>query len=109
METFEAKSEVWLEAGHICIKKELADYIYGRSEAILSHYYPKEGLFLAAAADEPVYASLDRMKRLALKTSSMGDRWIPIQELLSEHHVDAGNRDLSFVEDEPMHMLKIKL
>jgi hypothetical protein len=109
METFEAKSEVWLEAGHICIRKELAEFIFGRSEAILSHYYPKEGLFLAAAADEPVYASLSRMKRHVLKTSSRGDRWIPVQELLAEHGVVSDDRNLSFVEDEPMHMLKIKL
>jgi hypothetical protein len=109
MDTFEANSEVWLEAGHICIRKALADYIFGRSEAILSHYYPKERLFLAAAADEPVYASLDRMKRYALKTTGMGDRWIPVQELLAEHGVVSDDRNLSFVEDEPMHMLKIKL
>ena len=109
METFEANSEVWLEAGHICIRKALAEYIFGRSEAVLSHYYPKESLFLAAAADEPVYASLYRMKRHVLKTSSMGDRWIPIQELLAEYGVDDEARDLSFVEDEPMHMLKIRL
>ena len=49
METFEANGEVWLEAGYICVRKELAELIFGRSEAILSHYYPKEGLFLAAA------------------------------------------------------------
>ncbi len=89
METFEAKSEVWLEAGYICVKKELADYIYGRSEAILSVYYPKERLFLAAAADEPVYASLNRMVRYQMKTTGMGDRWIPVQELLSEHGLPA--------------------
>jgi hypothetical protein len=109
METFEANSEVWLEAGHICVRRELADFIFGGSDAILSHYYPKESLFLAAKADEPVYASLYRMKRHVLKTSSMGDRWIPIQELLAEYGVDGEARDLSFVEDEPMHMLKIKL
>ena len=109
METFEAKSEVWLESGHICIRKELAEYIFGRSEAILSHYYPKERLFLAAAADEPIYATLDRMKRYPLKTTGMGDRWIPVHELLSEHGVVSEDRNLSFVEDEPMHMLKIKL
>ncbi len=109
METFEANGEVWLEAGHICVRKALADYIFGRSEAILSVYYPKECLFLAAAADEPVYASLTKMKRHVLKTSGTGDRWIPVQELLAEHGVDGGNRNLSFVEDEPMHMLKIKL
>lgn len=109
METFEAKSEVWLEAGHICVSRALADYIFGRSEAILSVYYPKECLFLAAKADEPVYATLTKMKRHQLKTSGAGDRWIPVQELLAEHGVDDGNRNLSFVEDEPMRMLKIKL
>ena len=109
METFEASSEVWLEAGHICVRRELADYIFGGSEAILSHYYPKERLFLAAAADEPVYASLSRMIRYPLKKTGMGDRWIPVQELLAEHGVVSVDRDLSFVEDEPMHMLKIKL
>lgn len=109
METFEENGDVWLEAGYICIRRDLAELIYGRSVAILSLYYPEERLFIAAAADEPVYATLTRMKRIPMKTTGMGDRWIPIQHLLAEHGVPSEDRILAFVDDEPMHMLKIKL
>jgi hypothetical protein len=108
-DTFEENGDVWLEAGHICIKKELAMLIYDRSEAILSVYNPQERTFIAAAADEPVYATLSRMKRIPLKTTGTGDRRIPVQELLSENGVSGEDRILAFVEHEAMHMLKIRL
>ena len=64
---FAAESDVYLEAGHICIKKNTAEKIFGSESVVLSVFYAKENSFLAAPASEELFKTLHKASKQMLK------------------------------------------
>lgn len=107
---FPTESEVYLEASHICIKKPVADKIFGSDMVVLSVYYPKENTFLVAPSNEPLFKNIHKATQQMLKMKNVsGDKSISIQELILDHDIDETNRNLEYTTEEALHILKVKL
>ncbi|MEO8763446.1 MAG: hypothetical protein ABI416_04125 [Ginsengibacter sp.] len=107
---FMAESDVYLEAAHICIKKEVADKIFGLESVVLSVFYTKDSTFMAAPSGEELFKTIHKASQQMLKTkNSAGDKSISIQELLLDNDIEESDRNLSFVAEEALHILKVTL
>jgi hypothetical protein len=107
---FAAAADVYLEAGHICVKKNTAEKIFGSESVVLSVFYVKENSFLVAPASEELFKNLHKASQQMLKIkNASGDRSIYIQELLLDNDIDEANRNLEFTIEEALHILKVKL
>jgi hypothetical protein len=107
---FTASSDVYLEAGHICIKKNTAEKIFGAETVVLSVFYAKENTFMVAPSGEELFKTLHKASQQMLKLKNVaGDKSISIQELLLDYDIAEQDRNLEFVVEEAIHLLKIKL
>jgi hypothetical protein len=107
---FAATSGVYLEAQHICIKREIADKVFGLETVALSIYYAKDNTFMVAPASEDLFKSIHKATQQMLKSKNLaGDKSISIQELILDNDIDENNRDLAFIIEEALHILKITL
>jgi hypothetical protein len=108
--SFTAGSDVYLEASHICIKKEIAEKIFGAETVVLSVFYSKDNCFMAAPASEELFKNLHKTSQQMLKSkNSAGDKSISIQELIIDNDINETDRDLEFTAEEALHILKVKL
>jgi hypothetical protein len=108
--SFNASSNVYLEAGHICIKKNIAETVFGLETVVLSVFYPKDNSFLVAPAGEELFKNLHKANQQMLKSkNAAGDKSISIQELLLDNDIEETDRNLEFVIEEALHILKVKL
>ena len=109
--SFIPDSEVYLESGHICIKKNVAEKIFGMHGAILSVYYEADKTFLAAPLNEEAFKTIHKARQQMLKEkNAAGDKAISIQDVLLDYNnLDGNNRNLEFVAEEALHILKVKL
>lgn len=108
--SFNSTSDVYLEASHICIKKNTAEKIFGSETVVLSVFYGKEKTFMAAPASEELFRNLHKAGQQMLKIkNAAGDKSISIQELILDNDIDNKDRDLEFVMEEALHVLKVKL
>jgi hypothetical protein len=77
---------------------------------VLSVFYDKDNTFMAAPASEELFRKLHKSNQQMLKTKNAdGDKSISIQELILDNDVEEKDRDLEFVIEEPLHILKVKL
>ena len=107
---FIAESDVYLEGGHICIKKSIVDMIFGAEPVILCIYYEKDQTFFAAPSDEELFRKLHKGSQFILKIkNALGDRSISVQELLLDQDVSNADRNLKFTAETSLRILKIKL
>jgi hypothetical protein len=107
---FTANSDVYLEASHIVIKKDIAGQLFGTENFVLTVYYAKDNTFLLAPADEEVFVTIHKGTQALLKNkNAAGDRSIAIHELLLDNDITTENRDLEFVIENGLRILKIKL
>jgi hypothetical protein len=107
---FLAESDVYLEAAHICIRNAVADKVFGAERVILTIFYPKDNSFMAAPAGEELFRTIHKASQQMLKIrNAAGDRAIQIQELLLDNDIDGHDRNLEYVVEEALHILKIKL
>ncbi len=108
--SFVADSDVYLEASHICIKKNIAEKIFGKETVVLSVYYAKDNSFMAAPASEELFKNLHKSSQQMLKSkNAAGDKSISIQELALDNDINEQDRNLEFATEESLHILKIKL
>jgi len=108
--SFAANSDVYLEAAHICIKKNIAEKIFGLESVVLSVFYAKDNTFMAAPASEELFKTIHKANQQMLKIKNVaGDKSISIQELLLDNDIEENDRDLEFVIEEALHILKVKL
>jgi hypothetical protein len=108
--SFAATSDVYLEAQHICIKKDIAEKVFGSETVVLSIYYAKDNTFMVAPASEDLFKSIHKATQQMLKSKNLaGDKSISIQELILDNDLDEQNRDLTFIVEEALHILKITL
>ncbi len=107
---FTSESDVYLEAGHICIKKNIAEKIFCSETVVLSVFYAKDNTFMVAPAGEELFRTIHKANQQMLKMkNAAGDKSISIQELVLDNEIDEKDRDLEFVIEEALHILKIKL
>ena len=107
---FSAVSDVYMEASHICIKKNIAEILFGNETVVLSVFYAKENSFLVAPAGEELFKNLHKSTQQMLKSKNIhGDKSIAIHELILDNDLNDTNRDLEFITEEALHILKIKL
>ncbi len=107
---FAATSDVYLEAAHICIKKDIADKVFGSDRVALSVFYAADNTFLAAPSGEELFRKIHKVSQQMLKMKTAnGDKSISIQELLLDNDLDDTDRDLEFTMEEALHILKVKL
>jgi hypothetical protein len=108
--SFMAKSDVYLEAAHICIKKNIAEKVFGLESVVLSVFYAKDNTFMVVPATEELFKTIHKANQQMLKIkNAAGDKSISIQELLLNNDIDENNRNLEFIIEESLHILKIKL
>ncbi len=108
--SFTADSDVYLEATHICIKKNIAEKIFGSETVVLSVFYTKDNNFMVAPASEDLFRTIHKASQQMLKSkNAAGDKSISIQEVLLDNDVDENDRNLEFVIEEALHILKVKL
>ena len=109
-QSYVAQSDVYLEAAHICIKKNIADKVFGSETVVLSVFYAKDKIFMVAPASEELFKTIHKASQQMLKSkNSAGDRSVSIQELLLDNDMEGNDRDLSYVTEEALHILKVKL
>lgn len=107
---FTGDSDVYLEAGHICIKKNVAEKVFGLETVVLSVFYAKDNTFMVSPASEELFRTIHKANQQMLKSkNAMGDKSISIQELLLDNDMDEENRNLEFIIEEALHILKVKL
>ncbi len=107
---FAADSDVYLETAHICIKRNTAEKVFGAERVVLSVFYPKDNTFMVAPASEELFRTIHKASQQMLKVkNAAGDQAISIQELLLDHEIDGQNRNLLFVIEEELHILKVTL
>jgi hydrogenase maturation protease len=108
--SFSWDSEVYLEGSHICIKKDVAERVFGSENIVLSVFYARGSTFMVAPAGEELFKTIHKGSQQMLKSKNIaGDKSIPIHELLLDHEIDGTNRDLAFNMEEALHTLTIKL
>ena len=108
--SFYATSDVYLEASHICIKKQVAEKIFGPETVVLSVFYAKDNSFMVAPATEELFKTIHKVSQQMLKMkNASGDRSISIQELFLDNDIEETNRNLEFEIEEKLHILKVKL
>ena len=101
---------MYLESGHICIKKNVAEKIFGTEQSVFSIYYPTEKTFLTAPQSEEGFKTIHKASSQMLKNkNAAGDRSLSVQEVLLDNDLDNIDRDLEFVAEEVLHILKVKL
>ncbi|MEP7321234.1 MAG: hypothetical protein ABI761_04920 [Saprospiraceae bacterium] len=107
---FNATSDVYLEAGHICIKRKIAEKLFASESVVLTVYYAKDNTFMAAPASEELFRSLHKSNQQMLKSkNASGDKSISVQELLIDNNLEDQDRNLDYESEESLHILKIKL
>ena len=108
--SFSATSEVYAESEHICIKKGIAEKIFGAETVVLSVFYAKDNSFMVAPASEELFRTIHKASQQMLKSKNLaGDKSISIQELLLDNDIDGNDRNLEFTTEEALHILKVKL
>lgn len=108
--SFAATSDVYAEAQHICIKKNIAEKIFGDETVVLTVFYAKDNTFMASPASEELFKTIHKASQQMLKSKNLnGDKSISIQELLLDNDIDETNRNLEFTIEEALHILKVKL
>ncbi|MEO7308892.1 MAG: hypothetical protein ABIX01_00730 [Chitinophagaceae bacterium] len=109
-QSFISVSDVYMEGGHICIKKNTAGKIFGDETVVLSVFYAKDNSFMVAPASEELFRTIHKASQQMLKSkNAAGDKSISVQELLMDHDIDENDRDLEFTVEEALHILKVKL
>lgn len=107
---FESNSDVYVESGHICIKKNIAEKIFGQETVVFSVFYAKDNTFMVSPASEELFKTIHKANQQMLKMKNAnGDKSISIQELILDNDIDEKDRDLEFVTEEALHILKVKL
>jgi hypothetical protein len=108
--SFIAAGDVYLEAGHICIKKNTTEKIFGDETVVLSVFYAKDNTFMVSPSSEELFKTIHKANQQMLKMkNAAGDKSISIQELLLDNDIDESDRNLEFVTEEALHILKVKL
>ena len=108
--SFAANSDVYLEAAHICIKKNIAEKIFGAETVVFTVFYAKDNALMVAPASEELFKTIHKANQQMLKSKNAnGDRSISIQELILDNDINESNRDLEFITEEALHILKVKL
>lgn len=108
--SFLAISDVYVESEHICIKKNIAEKIFGAETVVLSVFYAKDNSFMVAPASEELFRTIHKANQQMLKHKNLaGDKSISIQELMLDNDIDENDRNLEFTIEEALHILKIKL
>jgi hypothetical protein len=108
--TFTTGNGVYMEAGHICIKKDLADKIFGPEQVVLTVYYAANQTFLMAPPSEQPFRMIHKATQQILKKkNAWGDRSVAIQELLLDNEdIKTSDRVLEYIAEESLHLLTIK-
>ena len=107
---FAANSDVYLEAGHICVKRNIVEKIFGQETVVLSVFYSKDNTFMLSPPREELFKTIHKANQQMLKMKNAnGDKSISVQELILDNDIDENNRDLEFVVEEALHILKVKL
>ena len=107
---FAATSDVYLEAAHICIRKSIAEKIFGTDAVVLTVFYAKDNTFMAAPAGEELFKTIHKASQQMLKMkNTFGDRSISVMELLLDNDIDETDRNLEFITEEALHIVKVKL
>ncbi|MEP7374250.1 MAG: hypothetical protein ABI675_12720 [Chitinophagaceae bacterium] len=108
--SFITESEVYLEAAHVCIKKNIAEKIFGSETVVLSVFYNKDNTFMVSPASEELFRTIHKASQQMLKSkNAAGDKSISIQEFLLDNDIEEHDRNLEFVIEEALHILKVKL
>jgi hypothetical protein len=108
--TFAATSDVYLEDGHVCIKKNIAEKIFEQNFSVFCKYYPTEKIFLVAPVSEELFKQIHKASQQMLKSkNALGNKSISLQEILIDNDIAGNNRNLQFIAEESLHILKVQL
>ena len=109
LKSFKAESDVYLEAQHIIIKKNIAEKIFGNDTVVLSTFYINDKIFLIAPASEELFRKIHKGSQQMLKNkNAFGDKSISVQELLLDNDIDNNDRNLEFTLETSLHILKVQ-
>ena len=82
--------DVYLSAEHICVKKAVAEKVFGTEAVVLSVFYPKDSTFMLAPASEELFRTIHKASQQMLKSkNAAGDKSVSIQELLLDQEINA--------------------
>ena len=107
---FISNSDVYLESSHLCIKKNIAEKLFGSDSILLTIYYPQDRVFMMASTTEEFFKKIHKAKQQMLKSkNAQGDKSVSLQELILDEGIDETNRDLEFEMETALRILKVKL
>jgi len=106
---FNATGKVYLERQHICIKRDIAEAVFGAEEAVCLAF-PKDNVLMIAPISNREFKSLYRAEQQMLKSKNMaGDKAIAVHGFLADNERDVADRDLSFEADDARRILTVKI
>ena len=101
---------IQLKTQHLLISADIAAAVFGEAAQTYTVYYPQQKALLLAPMDDDIFPQVHKAQLQMLKNRNLqGDRSISLQEIIIDHELDETDRDLAYVFEPGMRMLKITL
>ena len=103
-------SSIQLKSQHLLISGDIAADVFGDAAQVNTVYYPQMKALLLAPPDDEIFPKVHQVQMQMLKSRNLkGDKSIALQEILIDHDIDETDRELEFVYQPGMGMLKVTL
>lgn len=101
---------VQLRTRHLLISGDIANDVFGDATQVYTVYYPQQHSLLLAPMDDEIFTSVHKARLQMLKSRNLsGDKSISLQEIIIDHEIDDTDRDLVYLHQPGMRILKITL
>lgn len=101
---------IQLKTQHLLIAADIAAEVFGEAAQTYTVYYPQQRALLLAPMDDEIFPKVHKAQLQMLKSRNLqGDKSISLQEIIIDHDIDETDRELEYVFQPGMSMLKITL
>ena len=102
--------KIQLKTQHLLIAGDIAADIFGDAAQVYTVYYPQQRSLLLAPMDDEIFPAVHKAQLQMLKTRNLsGDKSISMQEIIIDHEIDDTDRDLEYMHQPGMRMLKVTI
>jgi hypothetical protein len=101
---------IQLKTQHLLIAADIAAEVFGAAAQAFTVYYPQQRALLLAPMDDEIFPQVHKAQLQMLKSRNLsGDKSMSLQEIIIDHDIDEADRELEYVFQPGMRMLKITL
>ncbi len=99
-----------LKTQHLLISGNIATDVFGNAAQVYTVYYPQQHALLLAPMDDEIFPTIHKAQLQMLKSRNLqGDKSISLQEIIIDHEIEDTDRELIFMYQPGMRMLKVTL